>query len=395
MNLNRSYHGKIAIASAAMTGLSPKSGRSVLSLATEACKTTLAAAGLEPQKVDGIAAFSMYDDSVPAESLAGALGLRDLSYVMDFNQGGQSASFMVMNAAMAIHCGLANAILVVRARNGRSGQRVGRVQASGVGTELRYPVGLVAYPQVQALWARRYMIETGATERDLAAAAINASVRASVNPRAFRRKPITEADYFNSPYVAEPYRRLDCTVEVDGACAVLVTSLERARDLKLAPAVIASSAWRTHKFDLDMASFLCYDDFSRNYTYHLRDRLWGLAGLSPHEIDVASLYDCFTGVLIQNIEGLGLCEIGEGGEFLRRQSADPKLPTINPSGGLLAEGYLHGMNVLAEAVWQVQGMAGPTQVPDCNSAVTCSAGAQCGSALILTRDHQRQGEIAP
>lgn len=174
--MNHSYHGKVAIASAAMTELSPKSGRSVLSLATEACKKTLSAAGLDPKEVDGIASYSMYNDSVPAESLAGVLGLPELSYVMDFNQGGQSASFMVMHAAMAIHCGLADAVLVYRALNGRSGQRVGRVQATGVGPELRYPVGLVAYPQVQALWARRYMIETGATEHDLAAAAINASV---------------------------------------------------------------------------------------------------------------------------------------------------------------------------------------------------------------------------
>lgn len=377
-----------------MTALGPSSGRSVLSLATEACKTTLAAAGLDPHAVDGIATYSMYDDSVPAESVAGALGLHELSYVMDFNQGGQSASFMVMNAAMAIHCGLANAVLVFRALNGRSGQRVGRVQASGLGTELRHPVGLVAYPQVQALWARRYMIETGATERDLAAAAINASMRASVNPRAFRRQLITETDYFKSPYIVEPYRLLDCTVEIDGACAVLVTSLERARDLKLTPAVIASSAWHTHRFDLDMASFLCYDEFSRNYSHYLRDRLWGLAGLAPLEIDVASLYDCFTGVLIQNVEGFGLCEIGGGGEFLRRQSADPELPTVNPSGGLLAEGYLHGMNLLAEAVWQVQRTAGPTQVPGCSNALTCSGGSLSGSALILARDHQRREEGA-
>jgi acetyl-CoA acetyltransferase len=387
----RSYHGKVAIASAAMTALGPNSGRTVLSLATEACKAALDAAGLPARAVDGIATYSMYDDSVAAEAVAGALGLPELSYVMDFNQGGQSASFMAMNAAMAIHCGLANTVLVFRALNGRSGSRVGRVRAAGAGPDLRYPVGLVAYPQVQALWARRYMIETGATEHDLAAAAINASKHASVNPRAVRRQRVTETDYFASPYVAEPYRVLDCTIEIDGACAIVVTSVERARDLKLAPAVIESSAWRTHGFDLDMASFLCYDDLSRNYAFHLRDRLWGLAGLSPHEVDVASLYDCFTGVLLQNVEGLGICEIGEAGQFLRRQDIDGGRPVINPSGGLLAEGYLHGMNILAEAVWQVQHTAGPTQVPACSTALTCSGGALSGSAMILARDHHARG----
>jgi acetyl-CoA acetyltransferase len=385
---DRSYHGKVAVAAAAMTALTSSSGSTVLSLATRACRDALAAAGLAVHDVDGIATYSMYDDSVPAESVAGALGLRDLSYVMDFNQGGQSAAFMAMHAAMAIHCGLTHTVLVFRALNGRSGRRVGRVRAAGDGAELRHAVGLVAYPQVQALWARRYMIETGATERDLAAAAINAGVRASANPRARRRQPITEADYFASPYVAEPYRVLDCTVEIDGACAIVVTSLDRARDLRLAPAVITGSAWQTHDFDLDMASFLRYDDMSRNYAHHLQDRLWGLAGISPAEVDVVSLYDCFSGVLLQNLEGFGLCRIGEGGDFLRRQLTEPALPVVNPSGGLLAEGYLHGMNLLAEAVWQVQHAAGPTQVADCTTALTCSGGALSGSALVFARDHR-------
>jgi acetyl-CoA acetyltransferase len=235
------------------------------------------------------------------------------------------------------------------------------------------------------------MIETGATEHDLASIALSASANASLNPRAFRKKKITEADYFASPYIAEPFRRLDCTVEVDGACAVLVTSLERARDLELAPAVITSSSWNTHRFDTDMASNLCYDDFSKNYAAYMRDRLWGMAGLKPLEVDVASLYDCFTGVLLQNVEAYGLAGRGEGGEYVRRQAKDPKLPKLNPSGGLLCEGYLHGMNVLAEAVWQVQGVAGPTQKPGARTAVTCSAGGISGSALVLTRDPQRSG----
>jgi acetyl-CoA acetyltransferase len=384
---SKGYHGSTAIASAGMTTLSRRSGRDVLALATEACRMALDAAGLSSSEVDGVASYSMYDDSVPSESVAGALGIHDLSYCMDFNQGGQSSSFMVMNAAMAIHCGQARAVLVYRALNGRSGTRVGRARASGGGTSLRYPPGLVAYPQVQALWARRYMIETSATEHDLAAAAINARTRAASNPRALRREPLTEEQYFASPYVASPYRGPDCTIEVDGACAVLVVGLERARDLKLPPAVIASSGWQSHRFDLDMASFLTYDTFSRNFGYHLRERLWGIAGMRPCDVQVASLYDCFTGVLIQNIEGFGLAEIGGGGDFIRRQAQDAALTQINPSGGLLAEGYLHGMNVLAEAVWQVQGQAGPTQVAGCEAALTCSGGAMSGSALVLTRDH--------
>lgn len=382
----RGYHGSTAIASAGMTELSGQSGRSVLSLAVEACNSAIEAAGIDRGLIDGVATFSMYDDSVPSESVGGALGLRDLSYVMDFNQGGQSASYMVMHAAMAIHCGHARAVLVYRALNGRSGVRVGHARASGTGPQMRYPAGLVAYPQVQALWAKRYMVETGATEHDLAAAAINAGRGGAANPRAMRRKAITRDDYFASPYVSEPFRRVDCTVEVDGGCAVLVTSLEVARDLKLTPVVIEGSGWHSHQFDLDMASALTYGAPGRNYGYHLRDRIYGLAGLSASDIDLASLYDCFTGVLLQNIEGFGLAEPGGGGDLIRRSLAGERVAAINPSGGLLAEGYLHGMNLVAEAVWQLQGAAGATQLERARTALTCSGGAMCGSALVLVRD---------
>lgn len=384
----RAYHGSTAIASAGMTALSFASGRSVLSLAVEACNEAIAASGIDRKDIDGVVTFSMYGDSVPSESVGGALGLGDLSYVMDFNQGGQSAAYMVMHAAMAVHCGLAKSVLVLRALNGRSGIRVGHEKASGGGTDLRYPVGLVAYPQVQAMWARRFMIETGATESDLAAAALNASRGGAANPRALRRKSISETDYFASPYVTEPFRTLDCTIEVDGACAVLVTSLERARDLSLKPVVIAGSGWHSHQFDLDMASPLTYDKPGYNYGYHLRHRLYGLADLKPDDLDVASLYDCFTGVLLQNIEGFGLAGPGQSGQLLRRSLAGEDVVAVNPSGGLLAEGYLHGMNLVADAVWQLQGRAGPTQVSDAETALVCSGGCMCGSAMIVVGDRR-------
>lgn len=386
------YHGRVAIASAGMTALTRRSGKPVLTLATDACREAMEASGISRSEIDGIVTFSMYDDSVPAESVSGALGLRDMRYVMDFNQGGQSAAFMLMHAAMAIDAGLAKSVLVFRALNGRSGTRVGRARSQNEAAGLRRAVGIIAYPQIQALSYRRYMIDTGTDERDLYAAVVNARQHASRNPRAMRQSFVSEQDYFAAPYVASPYRTHDCTIEVDGACAVLVTSLPRARDLKLPPVTIASSAWHTHDFDLDMASMLTYDQPSKNYTWQLRDRLYAGCGLTPADIDVASLYDCFTGVLIQNIEGLGLCGYGEAGDYLRHKNAGGGGTVVNPSGGLLAEGYLHGMNSVAEAVWQVQGMAGPTQVPGCEVALTCSGGAMSGSAAVLVRDTMRSAQ---
>lgn len=369
-----------------MTALERASGRTVLDQATEACAGAMAAAGIDPGVVDGIAGYSMYDDSVPAESVAGALGLRDLNYVLDFNQGGQSPAYMVMSAAMAVDAGLASAVLVYRALNGRSGVRVGRAAAQGDGAALRRSVGLVAYPQITALWARRWMSETGVGADDLAAAAINARVQAGKNPRAMRRTSLDLDGYYAAPMVSDPYRTVDCTLEIDGACAVLVTSLERARDLKLPPVVIRSSGWRTHQFDLDMASVLTYDDPARNWAWHMRDAMWADADMTPDDVQVACLYDCFTGVLMQNMEGLGLCGLGESGEYLRKQNRGYGGVVVNPSGGLLAEGYLHGMNNIAEAVWQVQNLAGPTQVDGCEAALACSGGHMTGAAIVLTRD---------
>jgi acetyl-CoA acetyltransferase len=382
------YHRKTAVASAAMTELSTRSGRSVLSLAVEACAEALARAGICKEDVDGVASFSIYGDSVPAESVGAALGLKELSYVMDFNQGGQSAAYMVMHAAMAVHAGLAKAVLVFRALNGRSGMRVGWEKAAGVGPDLRYRPGLDSYPQVLAIWTSRYMHETGATEDDLAVAAINARLNGARNPRALRKAPLSTEDYFRSPYVAKPFRRVDCTIEVDGAAAVLVTSIERARDLNLPPAVVSGSGWLTRGFDLDMAGMLCYDQPSRNYAHHLKDRLYGEAGLAPADIQSVALYDCFTGVLLQNLEGFGFAEPGGGGDFVRAVMRGERGPVVNPSGGLLAEGYLHGMNLLADAVWQVQGLAGETQVPGCVNALCCSGGSMSGSAIILSADRK-------
>ncbi len=381
------FAGRAAIAGAGMTELTRSSGRSVLALAREAATEACASAGVDPASVDGVVQFSMYEDSVPAEALGAAIGAHELSYVLDFAQGGQSASHMVTHAAMAVAAGFAKNVVVFRAMNGRSGVRIGQRSAVGGGTEFRYPLGFVAYPQVAAMWARRYMIETGASERDFAAIAIAQRRWAEKNPRAILKSPLSEEDYFRSRWVAEPFRLPDCTTEVDGAAAVLVTSLDHARDLRQTPAVITSAAWATHGFDLDMGSSLRYDDYVRNYASHLAGPLWQRAGLGPQDVDFAEVYDCFTGALAINMEGLGLCDVGGAGAFARAGHTSPggKLPT-NTHGGLLSEGYVHGMNTVTEAVWQIQGLGGERQVPKADVAVVSSGAYVSGSALVLTKD---------
>ena len=284
--------------------------------------------------------------------------------------------------------GDADVVVVYRALNGRSGARVGSMHFAGMGGQYRYPIGYGAYLMYVGMWAQRFLYETGQGPEDLGAVAVSQRSYAEDNDRAVRRQPLGLAEYLAEPYVVDPFRRSDCTVEVDGACAVVVTSLERARDLAHPPAVVASGCYRAGpRPGLDIGDHLLWEDYTRNYTSWLRDELFGRAGVSQDDVDVAEIYDCFTSTVLMGLEGLGLCERGESGAFVRRGGAHSTggCPT-NTGGGLLAEGYLHGMNTVAEAVLQVQGRGGLRQAPRHEVAVVTSGALMDGSALILTTD---------
>jgi acetyl-CoA acetyltransferase len=371
-----------AIAGVGYTDLTADSGRSVLDLAAEAGRNALADAGLDASEIDGIASFMVMHDSVPGQALATALAVPELRFVVDADLGGQAPCYLTWLAAMAVESGAANNVLVFRAMNGRSGARVGTMEFHGMGAQFRYPIGYDAYLMYVAMWAQRFLRETGQGEHDLAAVALAQRRYAVANDRAFKRRPLDLDGYLSSPYVVEPFRASDCTVEVDGACAVLVTSVERARDLRHPPAVIASGAYRAGpRSGLDIGDHLLWDDYTRNYTSLLRDDLFGRAGVTPADVQVAEIYDCFTSTVLMGLEGLGLCQRGAAGDLVRSGA----LP-INTHGGLLAEGYLHGMNTVAEAALQVQGRGGDRQAPRHEVCAVTSGAMMDGSALILTAD---------
>src|SRR3954453_18292335 len=231
---------RAAITGVGYTELSKRSGRSVLALATEACTAAIADAGLRPTDVDGVASFMVMHDSVPTQAVATALALPMLRYSLDLDLGGQAPCHLVTQAAAAVTTGQARHVVVFRALNGRSGPRVGTMQFHGMGAQFRYPIGYDAYMMYCAMWAQRFLFETGQNSDDLGAVAIVQRRYAEQNERAYRRKPLDLETYLASPYVVDPYRSDDCTVEVDGACAVLVSALDRARDLRQPPAVVAS-----------------------------------------------------------------------------------------------------------------------------------------------------------
>src|SRR6202034_1321819 len=251
-------------------------------------------------------------------AVSSALGLGQLRSVLDLQLGGQAPCHLVWQAAQTVVRGDAEAVVVFRALNGRSGARVGSMQFAGMGGQYRYPIGYGAYLMYVGMWGQRFLYETGQGAADLGAVAVSQRAYAERNARAVRRQPLTLDDYLAEPLVVDPFRRSDCTVEVDGACAVVVTSLERARDLAHPPAVVASGCYRAGpRPGLDIGDHLLWDDYTRNYTSWLRDELFGRAGVGPGDVQVAEIYDCFTSTVLMGLEGLGLCPRGESGAFVR------------------------------------------------------------------------------
>lgn len=374
-----------AIVGVGYTELTKSSGRSVLDLAAQACRNAIGDSGLVLGDIDGVGSFMVLGDSVPSEAVATALALPQTRYVMDFQQGGQSPAWVVANAAMAVSQGYAENVVVFRALNGRSGVRVGSSAFQGGAGQFRYPIGYDTYMQYIAMWARRYLVETGQGPDDLGAIPVAQRWYAERNERAIQRKPLDRKSYLASPKVVDPFRVADCTSEVDGACAVVVTSLERARDLRHRPAIVASAAYRAGaRPGLDIGDHLLYDDYTRNFTGLLRDELYGRAGIGAEDVQLAEIYDCFSSTVVFGLEGLGFCGRGEAIELVSSGATaiDGRLP-VNTNGGLLAEGYLHGMNTLAEAVLQVQGRGGKRQVPRHDVAVVTSGALVDGSAMVL------------
>jgi acetyl-CoA acetyltransferase len=380
--------GAAAIAGVGYTPFTRASGRSVLDQATAACRAALDDAGLPTSSVDGIVTFQVMHDSVPAQAVATALALPGLRTSVDLDLGGQAPCHLVGLAAAAVQAGQARAVLVFRAMNGRSGPRVGTMRFAGPAAQYRYPLGYDAYLMYVAMWAQRFLHETGQGPEDLGAVAVAQRRWAVANERAVRTRPLELEAYLAAPYVVEPFRADDCTTEVDGACAVLVCDRSLARDLRHPPAVVAAAEYRAGpRSGLDIGDHLLWDDYSRNYVSLLAADLFGRAGVGPGDVDLAEIYDCFTSTVLIGLEGLGLAERGGSGALVRSGATAPggRLP-VNTHGGLLAEGYLHGMNTVCEAALQVQGRGGERQAPRHDVCVVTSGALMDGSAMVLTVD---------
>jgi len=379
---------KYAIAGIGETAYSTNSGTPVLNLAVEACRRAAADAGVDVRDIDGIVSYN-YGDSAPAIGVATALGIPAAGYAVDYSGGGNAANLITLAAVAAIEAGLAKSVLCFRAMNGRSGYRLGGdrdLQARGV-SQYTAPFGFITYPQAMAMWCRRHMIRYGTTSEQLGEVAVSTRDNARLNPRAMKRDPMTLDDYLGARFIAEPFRLYDICLESDGACAVLITSADRARDLKQTPVYIMGGAYGGGPDQgEDLFDALRWPEHARNYSAYIADDLWKSAGVGPADIDVAEIYDCFTYSVRMQLEGFGFCKEGEGGPFvqsgaIRRNGSLP----VNTHGGLLSEAYIHGFNHVLEAVRQLRHDAGPMQVPDAEIALTTAGAMTCGSAMVLRR----------
>jgi acetyl-CoA acetyltransferase len=374
------------------TEYSKDSGRSELTLACEAIGAAIEDAGLKPSDIDGITKYTM--DNNDAVEIARSLGMPELRFFAEVAYGGGGGPLgSVLLAAMAVATGQAKAVVAFRAMNERSGRGTARFgqasSAAGAAGAASYtsPYGLFSPAQMVAMAARRHMHLYGTESRHFAEIALACRHHANFNPDAIMYgRPMTLEDHQTSRMISTPLRLLDCCLETDGGAAVIVTTADRARDLRQPPVYIASGGlggggWN-HRFMVrDIES-------SETEATVIAKRLFSDAGISHADIDVLFVYDHFTPLVLMALEEYGFCKRGEGKDFVgngRLRWPDGDLP-LNTSGGNLSEGYIHGMQNTIEAVRQLRGVA-RCQVKDANYAFVSAGNAVPTSAVILRRAH--------
>lgn len=386
------HRDRCSIVGIGSTDFSKSSERSDLTLATQAALAAIEDAGLVPADIDGIVRCS--HDTVLQSDLADALGIPSITYWADVGPGGVAPAGMVGQAVGAILSGQATSVLVFRELNGRSGARYGqariaeqRVGGGGSYDEWFNPYGMLTAGQVFACMTRRHMFEYGTRSEDLGHIAVTCRQRANANPAAqMYGRPMTLQDHAEARMIADPLRLYDFCLESDGACAVVVTSTERALDLRQPPAVVRAVAQASMPSPQPGIMFpvLMRQSLTELPARYVADVLYRRAGMGPEDIDVAQLYDCFTITVLMQLEDWGFCKKGEGGPFVSSGAVglDGKIP-INTSGGHLSEGYVHGMNHVLEGVRQVRGTS-TSQVPGAKTCLVTSTPLPPGSGLILT-----------
>jgi acetyl-CoA acetyltransferase len=388
-----SFSGHVAIAGIGATDFSKDSGRSELRLAVEAVGAALDEAGIAPRDVQGMVTFSA--ETNPEIDIARSLGMGDLTFFSRIHYGGGAACGTVQQAAMAVQAGVADVVVCYRAFNERSGHRFGAgsqgrpatPSAENAHMASYIPVGLLTPASWVAMAAQRYLHVNGATSEDFGRVAVADRRHAATNPQAwYYGRPITLEDHQASRFIVEPLHLLDCCQETDGGQALVVTSLERARDLPTTPVVVVAAAQGSGPGQDMMTSYYRDDLLGLPEMAVVARQLWETSGLGPDDMQAAILYDHFTPYVLYQLEELGFCAKGEAKEFVKdgRIELGGALP-VNTHGGQLGEAYLHGMNGIAEGARLVRGTS-CNQVPDVEHVVVTGGTGVPTSGLVLGVD---------
>ncbi len=349
--------GKYAIVGVGETGYTRGSGCTTRALGTRAVRAAVEDAGLTMADVDGLLSYS-FNDSTPSPTIAGDLGIRP-NFHMDVYGGGSSIEALVGIAMGVIEAGMCRTVVIYRAMNGFSQVRIGgtggRGARAGLSGESLFTrgIGLMSAGQMFCQSFMRHMYDYGTTPEQVAHVKVIHSEHASNNPKAYYQQRVTVDDVLNSRMIVKPLHLLDCCVETDNGTALVVTSIDRARDCRHTPAVIQSVVGRCMKPRPD--NHYQAGPISTVAGHYAKEILWPNAGVGPEDIDVTGSYDAFTFTTMLQLEDYGFCKKGEGGEYVSSGAMrlGGKRPN-NTSGGHLCEGYTHGINMVIENTRQLR-----------------------------------------
>jgi len=354
-----SLRDKYAVVGVGETEYSRHSGRSTRAMAVEAIKTALADAGLGSKNVDGMMSYQN-NDSTFSTVVAGDLGIR-LNFFMDVVGGGSSTEALIGLAMGAIEVGMCSAVVLFRSMNGYTEVRIGgtgaRASAPVRGQDLATrPYGMTSAAQNFAPTFMRHMYDYHTTSEQVAHVKVAHSKHASQNPKALHKERVTVESVVNSRWIVKPLHLLHCCVETDNATALIVTSRERALDLRQRSVHVMGVAGRVSKPRADF--HFAHGPLSRVAGYYASEIVFGMAGIGPEDVDLTGSYDAFTFTTLLQLEEYGFCKKGEGGEYVSSGAIElgGKRPN-NTSGGHLCEGYTHGMSMVIENVRQLRGTA--------------------------------------
>lgn len=385
-DLFRRIRDRVAIVGIGHLPFAKDIGRPISDTAVEAIQLALEDAGLRARDVDGMSMFEM--EATHEITIARRLGVENLSWWDKISYGGGASAATVMHAAAAIATGLASVVVCHRARN--RGAKTSRpwAQERGVARDdksLYLPWGLIRPVDIIGLYAHRHMHLYGTKREHFANVAIAARKHAQNNPYAIMRGRHLDLDtYLASRMISYPLCLYDCCLETDGALACIVTSMERARDLRQPPVLLHSVAQASGPNPVHLANYNNTKEMDTTAVFCAR-LLWQRAELTPKDINCAQLYDAFTPLVIMGLEDYGFCARGEGGPFTEggRIEIGGELPVLT-SGGGLSEAYVHGFNLILEGVRQIRGTAW-NQVPNCRAVLVTGAAGVATSAMILRR----------